>query len=251
MYEPDHGWWRPFHSIDEIRIVHVDLHPDAAREREAVTWLDARESARWQRFRVERPRRQFSLCRSALRRLLCRILDCANDRLRFGIGEHGKPFALVDGHSAPVSFNISHSGTHGLIAVAPRGELGVDVEIRSPRRDFDGLGRSVFGPNEQVALAAKLGHEKAQLFFSLWTMKEALIKALGTGFTLNPSRFEVPAPMLAGKDAGRFRFPDETTYRWRLRDLGESRFAAALAYDVRDTPSPRLDPVTESTDRPL
>ena len=35
------------------------------------------------------------------------------------------------------------------------------------------------------------------LFFRLWSMKEALIKALGSGFSLNPFGFEVPGPMRA------------------------------------------------------
>lgn len=63
-------------------------------------------------------------------------------------------------------------------------------------------------------------------------MKEALIKALGSGFSLNPSRFEVPEPMLQGVRWSLFRFPHASSESWRLLDLGEDRFAAALAYKV-------------------
>ena len=61
-------------------------------------------------------------------------------------------------------------------------------------------------------------------------MKEALIKALGTGFSLSPTRFEVPERMLHDDESGVFRFPHAPSDVWRLLDLGEPRFAAALAY---------------------
>ena len=69
-----------------------------------------------------------------------------------------------------------------------------------------------------------------RLFYRLWSLKEALIKALGTGFSLNPTRFEVPGPVLDGARSSDFRFPHSPESRWRLHDLGEPRFAAALAW---------------------
>ena len=62
-------------------------------------------------------------------------------------------------------------------------------------------------------------------------MKEGLIKALGTGFSLNPSWFEVPAAMLLGVESARFRFPHLPKIQWQLHDLGGTRFAAATAYE--------------------
>ena len=106
----------------------------------------------------------------------------------------------------------------------------MDVEERLPRRDLDGIGGKVYGPLERRALAAATGTQKVHLFYRLWSLKEALIKALGTGFSLNPARFEVPAPMLEGARSGSFRFPHSPEGRWRLHDLGEPRFAAALAW---------------------
>ena len=69
-------------------------------------------------------RRRFVLCRGALRAILCGDLGCENERLTFGERRYGKPFALVDAMPAQISFNVSHSGRHGLIAVAQDGQLG-------------------------------------------------------------------------------------------------------------------------------
>ena len=163
---------------------------------------------------------------------LCEKLDCTNNQLSFGFHEHGKPFAIVDDTSSPFSFNVSHSGRRGLIGFAPGGRLGVDVEERVTRPHLDGIIETVFGTSEQAALARMSGNRKIHLFYSLWTMKEALIKALGTGFSLNPSRFEVPLAMLQGTKSAMFRFPHAPDVQWQIRDLGETRFAASIAYEL-------------------
>lgn len=223
-------WWTPWREVDEVTILHVDLAPDPEREAFAFDLLDDEEKARWRRFVVERAKRQFSLCRGALRIHLAERLGCSNRALSFGYLEHGKPFAKVQGHRTPVGFNVSHSGRHGLIAFAEHEWLGVDVEERVPKHDLDGIGAKVYGQSERDMLEAAVGTQKVHTFFRLWSMKEALIKALGTGFSLNPSRFEVPEPMLHGVRSGDFRFPHAPANTWRLHDLSEPRFAAALAY---------------------
>ena len=223
-------WWTPWREIEGVTILRVDLSPDTEREARASRLLDDEERARSRRYLSVRARREFVLCRAALRATLSERLGWSNRQLAFGYLEHGKPFAQVHGQRAAIGFNVSHSGGHGLIAFAENEWLGVDVEERVPGRDFEGIGSLVFGAAERQSLAAATGADKVHLFFRLWSMKEALIKALGSGFALNPSRFEVPAPMLRGARSAVFRFPHAPSDAWRLLDLGEPRFAAALAY---------------------
>lgn len=223
-------WWGPWRETDGVTILHVDLAPDTEREAHALTLLDDEERARAHRFLSVRAMRQFVLCRAALRLTLSERLGCSNSQLAFGYLEHGKPFATVDGQRASIGFNISHSGGHGLMAFGENERLGVDVEERVPSRDFEGIGSLVYGPAERQSLASATDEHKMHLFFRLWSMKEALIKAIGAGFALNPSRFEVPGPMLRGDRASVFHFPHAPSDDWRLLDLGEARFAAALAY---------------------
>ena len=236
MTTTDRTWWSPFGAIDDIDVIHVALGPDPMREKAAVAWLDRAEEERRRRFRIARPRREFALCRAALRANLCKVLDCTNDRLSFGFHDHGKPFALVEDRAAAIGFNVSHTTSHGLIAFASRGRprrrIGVDAEVRRTGRDFDRIAERVFGPQERAALAASWGEDKVRLFYRLWTLKEALIKALGTGFSLGPSRFEIPSTMIRGMDGGTFRFPHQPADTWQLACLGDARFAAAIAYEI-------------------
>lgn len=225
----DRTWWRPFAETGTATIAYVDLGPGPDRENAAAARLSTSDKARWRRFTHTGSRREFVLCRAALRDILCARLDCANRELSFNENENGKPLALIRGKPAPVGFNISHSGPHGLIAVVPEGRVGIDVEDRSIPRDIDGAASLTFTPAEHAELAALGGARKTEFFYRIWTMKEALIKALGVGFGLNPSRFEIPLAMRSGARQCVFRFPHLSGECWRLEDLGNADFAAAIA----------------------
>ncbi len=224
-------WWKPLPTMPGVAIVHVDLNPDPAHEGEAFEWLDRGERSAWERY-TPGPRRRFSLCRAALRAVLCDYLGCSNERLAFATSDHGKPFALVAGQRVGVAFNVSHTASHGLIALAPSGRLGIDVEERIPKPSLDALIESVMGAEERADLAALEVNEKLALFYRLWTFKEALIKALGTGFSTDPSGFELPANIRRGAKSGSFRFPHLPDTSWRLEDIGTADYAAALAVEM-------------------
>ena len=230
-------WWGPFRQAGRTRIIHVDLVPHEAREATAFAWLDGTERSRWDRFQHAPARRHFVLCRAALRSLLCADLGCDNAQLSFDAADGGKPFALVAGRPVDIGFNVSHSGRHGLIALAPSGRVGVDVEERVPRSDLNRLIEAVFGPDERADLAALSGGDRVRLFYRLWTLKEAVAKALGTGLTFDVSRFEIPPAIRSGATGGLFRIPQVHDVQWRLTNIGDEQFAAAVAQEVDDANS--------------
>lgn len=239
MATADNPWWSSWRETDGRLVLHVDLAPDADREARAFALLDDEDKERWGGFLVDRARRQFALCRAALRISICERLGCSNRELSFGRLKHGKPYAKVNGRRVPLGFNVSHSGRHGLIAFADKEGLGVDVEERVALRDLDAIAKIVYSPSEQQALAATSGRHKVHLFFRLWTLKESVLKALGRGLTLDPSGFEIPESMLHGVRSSVFRFPHAPSALWWLADLGEPRFAAAVACRL---PGPKVSP---------
>lgn len=195
-------------------------------------WLDEFERTRQRQFVHPRPSREFTLCRAALRSLLCRELSCSNDDLSFGKSKFGKPFAQVNGDVAPICFNVSHSGQHGLIALAQDGRIGVDVEERSASRNLDACIRLLFAPEERAEFEDTHGQGKIEQFYRLWTLKEALIKAVGAGLSIDTAKFSVPRAMVRGGRTGLFRFPDAPTVAWGLKNIGNDVFAAAVAHEV-------------------
>jgi 4'-phosphopantetheinyl transferase len=98
------------------------------------------------------------------------------------------PFPL-DPQTRP-RFSLSH--THGLAACAvslgpwPAGaELGVDIEwTERATLPAARLARRFFHPDEADALESlPEGRERHRLFLTLWTRKEAVLKALGLGIS--------------------------------------------------------------------
>jgi len=96
----------------------------------------------------------------------------------FSTGENGKPYLCGD---AVPDFNVSHSGDMALIAVAPL-PVGIDIELQNAGIDYLGVARAVFSPSERQTLQNLAPAELCQRFFSLWTRKEAYLKATGCGF---------------------------------------------------------------------
>ena len=231
-------WWSPYTRAAGAAVTHVDLKPNAALEAAALARLDQAESAQWRRFSAAGSRRRFSLCRAALRFILCERLECRNDELSFAASVHGKPFALLRGVPANVSFNVSHSGGNGLIAVADdEDRVGVDLEEIVAKRNLESLIEAVMGPDELAELAPLQGTAKLRLFYRIWTRKEALIKALGTGFATDVSQFQVPTDTGRGVERHTVTFPEDPSASWGLEDISNEEFAAALAYELRSTAS--------------
>ncbi len=76
-----------------------------------------------------------------------------------------------------------------------RSPLGVDIEAVEPGRE---LPWNVLHPDEGAWLAGLDAGDRDRSFALLWAVKEAYLKALGTGLAREPSSF----PALPGEAAG-------------------------------------------------
>jgi 4'-phosphopantetheinyl transferase len=83
-----------------------------------------------------------------------------------------------------LDFNASRSRAWVALVVTGGARCGVDVEDVSRRVDILGVARA-FAPAERALLLEATPEERRRRFFSLWTLKEATLKALGTGLTLS------------------------------------------------------------------
>lgn len=143
--------------------------------------LTPEERTRQARPTIEKRRREVLLTRALVRSVLSSYTGADPLSWRFGVGEHGRPF--IDG-PAEFDFNLSHC--EGMIAclVANAPMLGVDVEFMPRRGKLDDVAEHYFAAPECAALRAVPEAEKRRRFFTYWTLKEAYIKARGTGLAL-------------------------------------------------------------------
>lgn len=125
--------------------------------------------------------------RSALAVLLAAYLGVPAATLAFVTGPHGKP-ALAPPHDG-LSFSWSHSGEYALAAIGRGVDLGVDLEqVRRRPRALE-LAERYFAAEEATALRALPDDAaRTRAFFTLWTAKEAVLKALGRGLAFGPAR---------------------------------------------------------------
>ena len=185
------------------------------------TWLTPNEKERADRFRIEADRNAFVLGRSLIRSTLGRLLHRPPAEVPLVMGTHGRP-ELAEGMVplAP-SFNVSH--TREVLGMAlSHSTVGLDVEAF--RRDPDpmAVGPQVFSEREMERLAALSGEAQRELFRRLWTLKEAYLKARGTGFSL-PAR-EITCELEPGQPP-RFTFTarvGDTPEHWRCAELRPS-----------------------------
>ncbi len=224
-------WWSCFAKIDGVDVIYIDLLANAARESHALQSLNERERERWARFHPGAPRRRFGLSRAALRAVLCETLICDNDELEFGWVERGKPRAFVDGVPAPLHFNMSHSGDNGMLAISPNHQVGIDIEEINQRFRFDSIIESTFSPDEQAAVSATGKDIDTRVFFEIWTLKEAIIKATGVGLSVDLQRIETPLAMCGGASTGQVWLPEFPDVSWRLHKFSTSKFVGALAVE--------------------
>jgi 4'-phosphopantetheinyl transferase len=84
------------------------------------------------------------------------------------------------GHPAPLHLSVSHGREVVAAAVTALGPVGVDLE---PARRIAALdvARRWFPEDEAAWLAGQPDRLRGEAFLGLWTQKEAIAKALGTG----------------------------------------------------------------------
>jgi 4'-phosphopantetheinyl transferase len=144
------------------------------------------ERTRWQSFHFDRNRREYLATRVLARTALSHMLPHPPASWRFSRNQYGKP--VVDPECG-LSFSLSNS--LGLVAclVGEGSEIGLDVEAHERDEQIAALAPEVFSPLELAQLDALHGPDRLDRALSLWTLKEAYIKARGMGLSLPLRQF--------------------------------------------------------------
>ncbi|HEU4591742.1 MAG TPA: 4'-phosphopantetheinyl transferase superfamily protein [Steroidobacteraceae bacterium] len=172
-------------ETEGIRLYRVDLRRDLASvPRDA---LSADEWQRNARFVFEADRRRHAVAHLALRWLLAPVLRSQPAALRFALGRHDKPHLDSD---RDVVFNLSHSCDVALVGIATGPQIGVDIEILRPLEQREDLARRHYTAGERREIDDAREEHRTEAFLRCWTRKEACIKAVGSGLSVEPASFE-------------------------------------------------------------
>lgn len=187
---------------------------EARPEEAAVFWdvLSEDERARAGRFFKDIDRQRWIVSRGRTREILGSLVGIEAASIQFGVGAKGRPFLAAQGAPVP-SFNLSHSGSVGLLAVCDDLPVGADLEAIRPIEDSEIAWALSRVERDQLANVAPT--ERLETFFRFWTLKEALMKGTGLGASLPLHDFDIG---LAGPAVLRMAgFPGEAK-RWAFAE---------------------------------
>ena len=110
-----------------------------------------------------------------------------------GKGEHGKPYLK---RFPQICFNISHSSGNAVCAISQSG-VGIDVERIGAFRAA--VARRVLTEKEIEFLETLAEHERGEMFYRFWTLKESYLKLDGSGLARDPREIEFQMEKQADK----------------------------------------------------
>jgi len=150
--------------------------------------LTPSEMVRAAGFLFESDRRHWIACRSATRRIIGALLGIDAADLPLESSSHGKPL-LFHPHDG-LHFNLSHCVDMALLAVCVDGPVGIDIESGSRAPDLLECVDS-FCHSEEILELPLTNESLARRLLEIWTAKEAVLKALGTGLSHPPEQIRV------------------------------------------------------------
>ena len=216
--------------------------------------LSSSERRRVDRIRHPDALRHFVAGRRLLRRVLSRYAPIDPGEWVIEETELGRPELSGPAHAPPLRFNLTHSGDLVACLVTATLDCGTDLETLDRSIDALRIARHSFHPDEVEKLSRlDEGDERRELFFSLWTLKEAYLKGRGSGIRLrlDSASFEIES---AGTLYARYRERAEEAAGWRftlLEPAPRHRLATAIRNGPSDLPVRALTLDEQGEPRPF
>jgi 4'-phosphopantetheinyl transferase len=144
-------------------------------------FLSRAEQEKASTFRKPADGRRYILRHGMVRFILGNYLLSPPGSVPLVTGRNGKPGLDLQPKDQPVTFSVSHTGEMMSIGVMKKFNMGIDIVKIDPRCPIQEIADYLFCPQEIQYLQGTQPDRKQEIFFALWAMKEAVIKATGEG----------------------------------------------------------------------
>lgn len=209
---------------DTIQVYCVNLDSQLSQINLLKNNLSEDEQIRANKFKFENLKNRFTVCRSILKILLGKYLNIKPSEIVFDYGDKGKPSLAKSCNHLGIEFNLSHSENFALYGFALKYRIGVDLEYKREITELEKLVKRFFHLRECELLSKLKNGEKQDLFFKIWTAKEAYLKALGTGIAGGLDKIEI--------DNSQFKIDNKVLNNWQLYHFETNiNYVASLALE--------------------
>jgi 4'-phosphopantetheinyl transferase len=176
-------------SREELNIYYGTTHKLIDRMPSLYNYLSADEKNRADRFKFKKDLNCYISVHSLLRLELSKYLGIDALSIKIGHSENGKPY--IEGIDLP--FSLSRSEPYFTFVVGtPSQSIGIDIERRNSRISLTDITRDHFSFEEQKSISGLVSFpDKINLFYELWTRKEAFLKAIGIGINTDLDKISV------------------------------------------------------------
>jgi phosphopantetheine--protein transferase-like protein len=156
--------------------------------------LSKEELAKADTFVYSPDRTTWVASRILLRGLLSKQLSTNAKDIEIEAGPNGKP-QLAGQYRDRAQFSLSHTQWLAAVAVSKNVPVGIDLEYIDPALEIDLIAPSVLTEAELQTFESLTHRNRLRYFYELWVRKEAVLKCLGIGFTVEPRHVEVGHPV--------------------------------------------------------
>lgn len=149
--------------------------------------LSAEEIQRSEELVFQNRSDDYIISRSILRKILAQYLGGAPESVSLELNTTGKPYLT----SSRYYFNLSHSNDLFICGITWDTPIGIDLQHIYSISNIDTLIRNYFSPEEQQIVNSVIDSRIQDLFFTIWTAKEAYLKGTGEGFQRPVNSFTI------------------------------------------------------------
>lgn len=135
---------------------------------------------------------EFLLGRILIKKSLASKLNVSFREIKIKKDKYGKPYLYNYLVNAPIAFNLAHSNGVLVLAISNSQSIGVDVEEVNKQNYLELINTICTSDEEEYIQRSYSSQLKNEKFLFIWTRKEALLKYLCKGFSLDPVKFSVP-----------------------------------------------------------
>jgi 4'-phosphopantetheinyl transferase len=181
--------WKTVNAISEVvsrknfqlgKEVHV-WYTSLIQDIDCYDVLSLGEKRRASRFRSYLDQQYYINSHGILRHILSAYINMTPHEITFHTSDYGKPFLSAQNRESQIQFNMSHSKDIACYIVSSKNEVGVDIEYIDDGFDWYDIANYSLSLSEITFLKSLPKNQQKKEFFTLWTQKEALLKAKGTG----------------------------------------------------------------------